>query len=80
MADQWEYLMVQVHYERVDGKRSGWQIQALAQDGSVSEQTFDAPAALNTYGAQGWELVGTGNRGAGAGTGVSYLIFKRRKS
>lgn len=80
MADQWEYLMVEVQNEWVTAeKRARWQIRPLTPNGSVAEQTYDAPATLNAYGAQGWELVGTGNNYASAGIGVSYLIFKRRK-
>lgn len=58
---------------------SRYRLRLLTAEGTQSDTVLDAPSALNDFGAQGWELVGTGNQYHGYGTGTSYLIFKRRK-
>lgn len=79
--EKWEYLMVLPRRIWFDKPRSSyiWQVGVIAPDGAETTNWYDAPAALNSYGAQGWELVGTGNLEANMSSGDCFLIFKRRK-
>lgn len=86
MADQWEYFMADLVFGAPDSGShdpklytSRYRLRLLTAEGTQSDTVLDAPSALNDFGAQGWELVGTGNQYHGYGTGTSYLIFKRRK-
>lgn len=81
MADQWEYFIARLALVRLDTKstESRYQLGLLTSEGAPTDTYLDAPAALNQFGSQGWELVSTGNLSDGYGTGASYLIFKRRK-
>ena len=82
MADQWEYLMVTLDYQLVNGKTGQWNFMLgqLTSDGQISGTAMYAPEALNGFGAQGWELIGTGNVSSATGSGQMILIFKRRTS
>lgn len=79
MADEWEYVMVQLEARRPNNQGRFWQVCNIASDGVATGRWKAAPETLNEYGADGWELVGMANDNDVKDNGKMVLIFKRRK-